>query len=769
MTTPIRKPDDMSQSSMKMEGIEKNLMGDDKASHKKAAQKAESAAANQQLKKGTTETQFDTVRTSIPPSGADHAVKAGEKLAKGAVEVNYTEMDLVGEIFNPNFGTNNRRFELLGLIKKRIASDKDPAETKLNWVKIIIGGQPNIETIFQSLEAIIEKNEFPNILSKLPDELLSKKFCNLLFDAPGQALNFITNFDPKFFSSASFVHVFRYCSFSIDSRQDKEFAACLEYILKNNSDIGQHLDALALTVVRLDLPLTFKVLITSYTCRSFYLKALFFWDSANCLKQLQIQNSDRDSFYSLAVESQAQNCLALLVEKIGLSAAEQQNYEKKILGWCDLSTLISLYGNNANQAALTAFSSLIPLLRNPAPYLKKIEQELENILKPFLRFNSINVVDRIVDGFMAQNSAAADIFPGVYQKVKNEFLEIAPFISRYKKPIQVKDLRMVYTQNIIENPLTEELSYAKFCREQVEQLKQKLNDEPAIQPTTKEFAQLPPSTKGTRRAAAIVESIGLKRSETQGKRQGLTERTKSGKLVHLQFKTLRTNKCRTPISSVRYMCGHPLVNCVEHMSNAPDITRSVIDIHDEDIKTYNLIHKGKVVCNVTRQKESITGFEWWHHGQIPVDKTWQDIEDVFEKLMDFNFQKPSENDRQAQKNYEKQLDEFYADAAELVWLIGTTTPLERGSGTVAEWMLGLVFLQNGLELPVLKTEFPQLDVLDLTFPLSDYKDFFTYFFEPSTLPEHIKWPDLSHLPPHSQLKTLYAAKEAGQLQKMHAG
>jgi len=113
---------------------------------------------------------------------------------------------------------------------------------------------------------------------------------------------------------------------------------------------------------------------------------------------------------------------------------------------------------------------------------------------------------------------------------------------------------------------------------------------------------------------------------------------------------------------------------------------------------------------------------------------------------------------QSKQESEKRLTEFYAKAAELVWLIGTTQPLKRGSGTVAEWLLGIIHLHHGMQPPTLKTDFPQLDVLDLTFPLSDYKSFFTYFFEPSTLPEHLRSIPNSKESLFKQMENLYREK-----------
>ena len=144
----------------------------------------------------------------------------------------------------------------------------------------------------------------------------------------------------------------------------------------------------------------------------------------------------------------------------------------------------------------------------------------------------------------------------------------------------------------------------------------------------------------------------------------------------------------------------------------------------------------------------------WLGGDQTLSATWRAIEDLFEELMALDLKKPKEITAQTIKKHESQLTEFYAKAAELVWLVGNSAPLRRGSGTMAEWLFAIIHLQHGLEPPLLKTEFPQLDVLDITFPLSDYKRFFTYFFEPSTIPTHLRRPALSQSLA-SQMEALY--------------
>lgn len=412
--------------------------------------------------------------------------------------------------------------------------------------------------------------------------------------------------------------------------------------------------------------------------------------------------------------------------------------------------------------------ALKPLL--PAKQ-EKTEEELKTVFTQLLRMNSFAEAER-----MSLNSAADESSKKIYQKAKKEFVKVAPFISRLTKPDELRDIRAAYTSTIKikteEDFLKEELEYAQFCRSQVDELTEMLREGRLELPVKKEFAQLPSSKTGSRRVAALTEKIGEIRSAKQSTR-AILQKDKDGKDKALFFKTLREDARQYSTPAIRpYKWAAPLIQSVKSLSSAADMTHESSPYYDS---TYALTYKGNVVNVVgISQKESrsfddylsykgtvvhVVGIsqkeDRWFHGYSSVSKTWQDIEDLFEKLMAFNIKKPESNKPDAIKTFQNQLNAFYANAAELVWLIGNTTPLERGSGTLAEWLLGIVHLQNGLEPPVLKTQFPQLDVLNITFPLSDYKKFFTYFFEPSTLPQHIKWPDLSSKPLVDQMEILY--------------
>jgi len=646
------------------------------------------------------------------------------------------------------------------------------------------------ERLFKVLEMLEPEIFFDNAYLSGMEPFFTKLFISLMFENPTYALELLNKHKSLLseyrFDFKQLEKMFKiYGDIGIPQNKDQDLAACLTIlkdhlaaiISKNNSSIDLFYWALHETVMKCDLPHSFRVLILQmprdmHYSRSQILKS----DSVACLKQLADAKYDCNMIDSGVMDDRSEKCLAFMIDTYGV-VDETRNYyliHSRDNGYIDI--MLVLLKNKLNEVSKLVFSNLIPLLKNPAPYQKKIEEELTAILVKLFRMNPIESVERIVQNFMTQNSAAADLFPDIYRKAKEELLRIAPFISRHTKGEQIKAIRFNYSDKTKVDPIAEEIKYAKYCRKQVDIMNEGLKNNQIKRPASKEFNGLPASSTGTRRVAALTEKIGELRWNQQKAR---SNKISLDNLDITSFKTLRTHQMRTAAEN-RYEWASPLIHSVEIMSNAADIIHGTeVDLVDKfdptkiiTKRSYDLMYNGKVLNKVAVEKigfSTISALHHWYHGYSGVKESWKAVEDTFEKLMAFNLKKPAGNNPAAQKKYEQQLDEFYRTTAELVWLIGNTTPLIRGSGTVAEWLLGIVCLHNGLEPPVLKTQFPQLDVLDITFPLSDYKDFFTYFFEPSSLPPHIKWPDLSSKTTFEQMHKLYTAKHAGRLEKMRSG
>jgi len=447
--------------------------------------------------------------------------------------------------------------------------------------------------------------------------------------------------------------------------------------------------------------------------------------------------------------------------------------------------VLAVCNNTPSEASAALFSEMMPLLRDiiqhpepsPAPttsclsrtfrYLQKFvrdnEASKDSIVNQFikiLRFSPVHVVDQLIQS-SAKNCSSEEnqLIEELYARAKEAFIQSGPFIARYTKPHELKALDQLYKTwqeevETVDTRVSSDIEYATFCRTQVAECVALVQGAALLAPSDQQFVALPASSTGSRRLAALVEKIAKARSEKQGERLGQDRN---------HFKELRTNDFETPIAS-SYRWAAPLVKSVALFSQAPDLLF--------DFDSYSLLDKkgGAVVTTVYPQAPVGTLEHYptkllyfkkeegrWKHGFMALETAWPVLEDHFEKILHMDLQKPHEPTPAAEKKYEEKLTEFYKMAAKLVWLIGTTQPLRRGSGTVAEWLFALVHQYHGLNTPVLKTEFPQLDVLDLIFPLSDYEHFFLNFFEPSTLPKHLQKPTLAPLPLLSQMARLYTS------------
>jgi len=641
----------------------------------------------------------------------------------------------------------------------------------------ILEADVSSEIMFKALQLIPTQLVFK--YNKVVSATFTRQFVALIFENPTLALEVFDKYK-KELSSFKFDHkqiedsLRIYGAIGIDSARDRDLAECIKIMIEDLG-IRSPLRGLLNTLVICDAPLTLGVLLAKEErWRDKALNKVLKWDSLSCLKRLHASGYDCNKA-GKAVSNQSTKCLEYVISQYGLSHDDKDAYVKEAVQKGDIATLLILLGNDSKAVASLIFSDIEPLLKNPAPYQKKIEAELASLFNKLLRMNPIQTVDAIVTAFISQNPVAADVFPDIYEKAKKEFLKVAPFISRHTKDEQIKSIKTSYSSKMDKDQLTEELEYAKFCRETVGSLKEKLETGQLKRASTKDFGELPCSSTGTRRVAALVETIGGIRSARQALRAH-KQTNKKGKDFVLCFKSLRKDNYSTDVSG-RYIWASPLINAVELLSDAPDMEHNYsVKVYKDGedkpptpFRSYVLIYDSLILNHVAVEKTKDTELQWWYHGINNVANTWQKIEDCFEGLMAFDLKKPKDKSKASQEVYEKSLEEFYRKAAELVWLIGNTTPLERGSGTVAEWLLGIVHLQHGLEPPVLKTQFPQLDVLDITFPLSDYKDFFTYFFEPSSLPMRTKWKDMSSLSLLAQMEALYKAKKTGSLESLKEG
>jgi len=641
---------------------------------------------------------------------------------------------------------------------------------------------------FNILEAIADDCILEAILKgHVYNNKITEKLIQFIFENPGQAFQFLDN--PKHikilefnFKNENFERAFeRAISIGIDKDIDRDFSACLEMLMLIPTINKKFYDSLFLSVIQCDIPLTFKVLSRN---RKINLFSLFKFDSVECFKRLFVMFPDRYEFFSIeAIKYEAPKCLRFLVDEINKKIKIDQKLDKldKLIkclkSKADINLFLAIFQDNEENAADLLFSFFMlskDIFKNPAPYQKLIEKEIRHFLYKLLKKNEIELVDRIV-AHLQKDSQYGELIAKFYPKIKEDFLEIGPYLAQYSKSYQIQIVRHSYSRNKPSDPIGEEIEHGFSCRSHAGRLlkeAQNLN----LEPTKEEFLKFPPSSTGTRRVAGLVEKYCEIRAKRQEERSGtLLNENEDNKII--KFKSIRRAGWKTPIAG-NYDFAGPIVKAVSQFSNAPDLQfgsfkNVIIESQlSEFLASMNFLYKGQVINNVTLHtnknevlvknkqikdpKQKMEENLYWYHGRLPIETTWKDIEDTFEELMAFSFKKPSDNKPCSIEKYEKQLFEFYARASKLVWLIGNTQPLCRGSGTLAEWLLAIVHLQHGIKPPILKNEFPQLDVLDISFPLSDYQRLFTYFFRPSTLPMKTNWPkNVSSEPVFAQLKRCY--------------
>ncbi len=146
---------------------------------------------------------------------------------------------------------------------------------------------------------------------------------------------------------------------------------------------------------------------------------------------------------------------------------------------------------------------------------------------------------------------------------------------------------------------------------------------------------------------------------------------------------------------------------------------------------YVLIYDGEplsfFIKNPSQERHGIN-IPSWFHGQEPIYKHWPRLESLFNKIMKFPLDTTDKVSLKA----------FYDPVIETIWLLGNTTPVIRGTGKLVEQIFTMAHLRHDLRTPLLRLANPQIDVLNISYPLSVYKKRFLYkFFELESLPPPI--------------------------------
>jgi len=550
----------------------------------------------------------------------------------------------------------------------------------------------------------------------------------------------------------------------ITKEKDKDVAACLSVLFKNPAvNQKDFIDKVLTPLIKMDLPeCAWAVLDTPLktdTDKLAFVNVALEWDSLECFKKLYHlwPASGYDMLLDMAADKGAVRCLEYCVENRGISESQKKKIAEKAAKEGDAEMILAVCKNDPDKivkAGKYLFSQISPL------DTEESHNQLINILKKVFRFSSLSNSKAVIEAYIKgiNSSSEQKAFQEIYAQTLAKYLQIAPFVARYKKQSDLADIQKVYLTSKPRHDIAQQdFEYGEYCFTQVDDMVWLYRYGMFKAPWKENFKKLPPSSTGGRTVAALVEHISALRSLKQ------TERS----AVDVDFHTLRVHSGLTQVAG-RYETAGPLLNVILNHSKAEDLESNF------ENGSYALLFNNHDICKVQAaptentpagQKLSGAGMQAiysrfdpptakWNHGAADLAVTWTAVEDTFEDIMKMDLKlKPGANEDEVKLHQEK-LKLFYGKAAQLVWLIGNTQPLKRGSGTVAEWLLAFVHMHHGLKPPVLKLEFPQLDVLDISFPLSDYKKMFTYFFEQGTLPAFMRRPDIPGSP-REQIQQLY--------------
>jgi ankyrin repeat protein len=382
--------------------------------------------------------------------------------------------------------------------------------------------------------------------------------------------------------------------------------------------------------------------------------------------------------------------------------------------------------------------------------LTSFNKDIQTHLLTMFRFMPVQVVDELVALLLKQNieDEKKARLTKLHSQVKKDFLASGIFYARNTTMAHLSDLLAKYHRKVdipIAEVATNDLHYGR----KKEKLAKKLYSEllkakklSHLKPKTEAFLELPPSSKGSRAVAVLMEKIALWLSEER--------RASKDPLCDL-FKTLRSqlpgygiNKLGdktdrklfcgyyTPFDDCNYDWAIPLVDAVYYFSNAKDIHKEPAQ---EGFK-YHLLHEVRTGFRPINTINRANNF--FSHGLLAITSTWKEIEDLFESIWQMNLLTPNlSRALKGQNSYEKNISQFYIFLSQFLWLTGNTQALLRGTGTVVEILFAILHYRQYLKLPLLQLAFSQLDVLDLTFPKTDYMALFPYFFEPSTISKHL--------------------------------
>jgi len=184
------------------------------------------------------------------------------------------------------------------------------------------------------------------------------------------------------------------------------------------------------------------------------------------------------------------------------------------------------------------------------------------------------------------------------------------------------------------------------------------------------------------------------------------------------------NSITTPFSAPRYDQVTPFVEIMYQL--AGDKTSEWLRQNPHN-KSYSLLYvdnrdsQSVAMTHVIQESENLFHLEKVHrHGLLDISVVWPRIETLGAEILHMDASKIVKDSAHCQQ--------FYDRVIEFIWLMGNTTPMRRGTGCYVEQFLAFFHRFHGLPLPKIKRGL-QLDCLNLTFDLPNYKYIFLSFFE----------------------------------------
>lgn len=364
----------------------------------------------------------------------------------------------------------------------------------------------------------------------------------------------------------------------------------------------------------------------------------------------------------------------LLLERGKISAQIREECLREAVQCNHLDITLLLCNGEMQKAASLFFNKLNRLN----------ESELRQSWTALYRFNPIELVDQMTCPFVQcyPDLTQRENIQRLLAEVRRDCMQWLPHVSQYDRPNDLVYMQIAYQKkdDAALATVDKDRVYGTRCFDWVNQLLAQYRNQ-RLEPQGAPFRQLPPGQNGGRTMAWFTEQTLLFRNQA---RQGDAALLRDSSFLY----------CGTPIAIDRYRWGYTLMDIdLSQSHNCPSL------------------YKGQPLTKIELYR--------WQHGLQPITSLWSDIEDQFQTVMTTN---PAGNPQQ-----------FYRELIKLIWLIGNTTPLTRGTGTIVESMWAFVHRYWNLPVPILKKEYPQFDVINISSQLETYQNIWPRYFEPSSL------------------------------------